>query len=64
MTNGKTTLKFSHNPHDAVQAARDAISLAAAWLPQDSESRAKLEVISSDLRAVQAHIQQPSKIPY
>ena len=48
MTNGKTTLEFQHGAAAAVDAARDALTLAVAWEHDDGE-RAKLETIRDDL---------------
>lgn len=48
MTNGKTTLEFQHGSVFAVDAARDALTLAIAW-EQDGKRKAKLETIQDDL---------------
>ena len=52
MTNGKTTLEFSHSAPNAVEAAKDALTLAMAWLPEGSENRDTLDTIISDVRAL------------
>ena len=49
MTNGKTTLEFQHGAAFAVDAARDALTLAIAWVDRDDGEREKLETIRDDL---------------
>lgn len=52
MTNGKTTLKFSHQPHHALQASIDALTLAIAWLPEDNDIRTDMETSIEELKRI------------
>lgn len=49
MTNGKTTLKFSHRPLHALQASIDALTLAVAWSPE-GELRGEMTERLADLQ--------------
>lgn len=48
----KTTLKFSHSPHDALDASIDALTLAVAWAPK-GELRNEMNERLADLRDLQ-----------
>ncbi|MXW10116.1 MAG: hypothetical protein F4X47_00695 [Gammaproteobacteria bacterium] len=62
MTNGKTTLKFSHNVPDAIQASIDALTLAMAWTPE-SELRSEMEDRVGDLKDLHRRSRTARTIP-
>lgn len=57
MTNGKTTLKFSHGAHHALQASLDALTLAIAWAPE-GELKNEMQEKLDDLRDLRRRTQQ------
>jgi len=63
MTNGKTTLKFSHNVPDAIQASIDALTLAMAWMPEGSELRSETEDRVGDLKDLHRRSRSARTIP-
>ena len=62
MTNVKMRLTFDHTPVSAVQASLDALALAIAWLPRDSDDRGQLGEIQSGLQTVQESLSRSPSI--
>ena len=60
MTNGKTIIEFSHTAAAAVDASRDALTLAIAWATDDK--REELEIIRNDLTDVYKRLTRGAKI--
>ncbi|MCY4059454.1 MAG: hypothetical protein OXG44_15805 [Gammaproteobacteria bacterium] len=52
MTSGKTSIKFTHDPVSAVEAAISAVALALTWTPDGSDRKPELERARDELQMI------------